>query len=203
MPRLINYSDRFDGVREAAYFIALRDGVAKITVAAVAAEMQMSTRTVQRLVSSADVLPLLAMQWATDLERRRMLDAPRSGDGRPTRDRLLAGLLDLLPGRPGREDTDVRCAIVGAFETTSTWARNARERDDAVLTEHCDELVREIGVDDPSSESCRLFCLVVGATQQVIRGEATYEDMASMITRHVQLLDQSDAGATTNVDPAA
>jgi hypothetical protein len=71
MPKLIDYADRFDGIRQAAYAIGREHGVEAISLDAVADYLCLSPRTVRRLVASVDVLPRLAMQWAERQQTKR------------------------------------------------------------------------------------------------------------------------------------
>ena len=98
MPRLVNYSDRFDGIREAVFDLTLRDGPTGISLPAVAAHLQLSTRSLQRLLSSSKHLPMLGLQWAERERRRRLLWSRRRTEAAAAS--ALADLLEDLPGGP-------------------------------------------------------------------------------------------------------
>ena len=61
---MIDYSDRFEGIREAVYLLTLNEGVGAISLDAVAPHLLLAGRTLQRLVTSAAALPYLGFQWA-------------------------------------------------------------------------------------------------------------------------------------------
>ena len=185
MPRIVNYADRVEAIREAVYEITLRDGVEGISLAAVAREVFMPARTVQRLVSSADVLPLLGLQWAEKLARFRFINRRKApAHGAPTT-KALHALLGCLPGDPDKVEEHVWWTLVVSFEPTCDWAWEAWVERDATLSLRSAQVIETLAVDDPTYESRRLHLLTTGAITEIVHGRATYEEVAELVTEHV------------------
>jgi hypothetical protein len=191
MPRLVNYADRFDAVREAVYVITLRDGPGAISLPAVAEESYMSARTLQRLVSAADHLPHLGLQWADRQWRRRCLVEHRVGSDRQGDDtwsRLVRELLDCLPGAPDEPD-DRRAwwALVTAFEGGQEWALTARTARTHLVESLAAGVLAEAGTaeGDHAYEHERLCVLVDGLSQRILAGRVTHSDASSVVRRHL------------------
>jgi AcrR family transcriptional regulator len=188
MPKIVNYVDRVEGIREAVYLITLRDGVGAISLPAVAAELQMSARTIQRLLSSSEVLPRLGLQWAEMRARHRLINGRKPSPATPGAVRVLTALLETLPGHPDAEDRRVWWALVTAFEPTCEWAREARAEGDALLDARCEDVIEAAGIDGTCGETDRLRLLVEGAIAEIVRGRSSYDRAAALITEHVRRL---------------
>jgi hypothetical protein len=202
MPRVINYSDRFDAVREAVYVITLREGPGAISLPAVAQESYMSVRTLQRLGVSADLLPHLGLQWAErqwryrDLaERRRATD--QHGDQRAP---LVRELLGCLPD--AADDQRVWWALVTTFEGTQEWAQAAR----AARTDQVERLAATIVAEadipaaDTACERERLCAIIDGLSQRIHTGRVTHADASAAARR--QIADLLGAGVQEDDDAA-
>jgi hypothetical protein len=185
MPKLINYADRFEGIREAVYVLTLEKGVEAISLTAVAEWLQMSPRTVQRLLSSAEALPRLGMQWAEALNRRRLVNARRGATTLPRPERALDAILETMPGRADAPDRQVWWDLVRAHEATSDWARDAREQHDSFVADLSLEAVADVAAERRDHEARRLHLLVIGAITRICSGSCGYDDAAELIRRHV------------------
>ncbi len=63
MPKLIDWGVRFDLMREAVVRLAARGGAGAVTLAAVAAELNVSPSTLRRTLDSPAVLPPMGVAW--------------------------------------------------------------------------------------------------------------------------------------------
>jgi AraC-like DNA-binding protein len=115
MPKLVDYSDRFDGIREAVHLITLDEGVGAISLDAVAPRAFLSRRTLQRLINSAAALPYLGLQWAERVESRRALRRLSYRDDRRDHERAVDSLISSLPGDQDLEDRTVWWLLVTGF----------------------------------------------------------------------------------------
>jgi AcrR family transcriptional regulator len=186
MPRLVNYSDRFDGVREAVFLVTLRDGPSGITLPAVAAHLDLSTRSLQRLLGSTKHLPMLGLQWAERELRRRLLSSRRGGKDPAAG--ALTDLLDSLPGAPSAaDDRQVWWALVPVFEGTCEWARAARAEHDELIEALVTTLLRSAAVADSQQhhERERLCALVTGTARRILAGRLSHAEGTEVVRRHV------------------
>jgi uncharacterized protein YjiS (DUF1127 family) len=195
MPKLVDYSDRFDGIREAVYLITLDEGVGAISLDAVAPRAFLSRRTLQRLINSAAALPYLGLQWAERIESRRALRRLSYRDERPDHERAVDSLISTLPGDADLQDRTVWWLLVTAFEPTTDWAREARSQHARAVVGWSTAAVTET-VADPGHESRRLAMIVNGAVSSILTGDLTHAVAADLIRRHVGSLTTtpSDAG---------
>jgi len=196
MPKLVDYSDRFEALREAVYVVTLRDGVEGINLAAVATEVYMSARTVQRLLGSAKALPLLGLQWAERKARRRAFDLHRQERTGGTPQSDLDAILETLPGHPEREDRTVWWRIVTAFEGSRDWARTARADQLTGLAHGCETIMATLDAEDRPFEARRLELLLTGAGHQISSGRLSYEEAESVVARHVRAVGGSVAASS-------
>lgn len=188
MPRRIDYADRVEAVREAAYEIALQQGPDAIGVPEVAERLCMSERTILRLIASERALPLLAVQRADRLERNRLFRRSSYSEwmSRPAPQRALATLREQLPSDDKSEDRWVWWSLV-LMHARTDWARAARaEREDLIaalaaetMTDVTDDAAR-------AREVAHLHFLVSGAIAQICRGSATHAQADDIISRHVR-----------------
>jgi AcrR family transcriptional regulator len=188
MPKLIDYADRYEAVREVVYEITLEQGVGGISTAAVAERLHVSSRTLQRLVASAEALPLLGLQRAERLARNRF--HRRAGSPTwarlPEAERALTLLLDELPGNPEREDRQVYWALLFGHGDRCDWARSARlEHAEGLATLSAASLAAVREDDRRAVEVMRLRFLVTGAIGQVFRDPAGHAEAERIIRGHV------------------
>jgi hypothetical protein len=190
MPRLVNYADRFDAVREAVYAITLRDGPGAIDMPTVARESYMSVRTLQRLIASAEDLPHLGLQWADRQWRRRCLMARHHATEHAADawELLVRELVGCLPGAEDEpEDRRVWWALVSAFDDGREWARIARSEHMVAVEMLVAGVVTEAGLADPDAayERERLGALVDGLSRRIQAGRVTQRDAATVLRRHL------------------
>jgi hypothetical protein len=193
MPKLIDYADRFEAVREVVYEIALDKGVEAISTAAVAERLHLSSRTLQRLVASAEVLPLLGLQHAERLERNRSLRRTRlpSWAHLPEPERAIALLLEELPGDAGTEDRQVYWRLLFGYGDRCDWARQARTEREETIATLCAASLAAMGEEDRRPvEVMRLRFLVTGAIALAFRDPAAQAEAVGIIRHHVsEVLD--------------
>lgn len=189
MPKVIDYADRFEAVREVVYEITLEAGVEAISTEAVAERLSLSSRTLQRLVVSAEALPLLGLQRAERLAGNRF----HRRFGLPSwtclsePERAIALLLDELPGGPGSEDRQVYWRLLFGYGDRHEWARSARIEREGVLAALCNASLVPMGEDDRRAvEATRLHFLVTGAITRVFRDPAAHAEAARLISDHVE-----------------
>lgn len=193
MPRLIDYADRFDGIRQAAYAIARDQGVEAISLDAVAEYLCLSPRTVRRLVASVDALPHLAAQWAERQQRNRFFrrDGYASWDSLSAAEHAIETLLEELPDHPKAVDRGVWWRLV-LTHAGQDWARAARAEKEAVLVDLCTDAVGDIDGEDVSPlEARRLRLLVLrlmvsGAIAQICLGMMSHDDAAQAVRAHLE-----------------
>jgi AcrR family transcriptional regulator len=186
MPRLVNYSDRFDGIREAVFDLTLRDGPTGISLPAVAAHLQLSTRSLQRLLSSSKHLPMLGLQWAERERRRRLLWSRRRTETAAAS--ALADLLEDLPGGPAAAaDQRVWWALVPVFEGTCDWAQAARAEHDELVEALATTIVCSGAIADAlqAYERERLCALVAGTAHRILAARLTHEEGTEVVRAHV------------------
>ena len=188
MPKLIDYADRFEAVREVVYEITLEEGVEGISTAAVAQRLHQSSRTLQRLIASAEALPLLGLQraerlarnryhWRTSLPTWARLSAP---------ERALELLLDELPGGPGCADRQVYWRLLFGYGDRCDWARQARvEREQALGGLSAAALEAAGEGDRRPTAVIRLHFLVTGAIALLHRDPVGHAEAAALIRDHV------------------
>lgn len=186
MPKVVDYAIRFECIREAVYDIVLRDGVAAISLAAVAEELSMSESILRRLMASATDLPELGMQWVQRREVTRWRSKDHQLRGTSPAIEGANALLALLPS------TDETCADARARRLllrgfpASGWARSATAEDQRVLAVLVELAVPpDLDEERRAFESARLTALVIGAREAACTGEITPEDAVSMVRRHL------------------
>lgn len=186
MPKLVNYSDRLDGIREAVFDLTLRDGPTGISLPAVAAQLDLSTRSLQRLLSSSKHLPMLGLQWAERERRRRLLWSRRRTEDAAAS--ALADLLEDLPGAPeAADDQRVWWALVPMFEGTCDWAQAARAEHDELVEGLATTIVRSAAIVDAHQayERERLCALVAGTAHRILAARLTHEEGTAVVRGHV------------------
>lgn len=186
MPKLVNYSDRLDGIREAVFDLTLRDGPTGISLPAVAAQLDLSTRSLQRLLSSSKHLPMLGLQWAERERRRRLLWSRRRTEDAAAS--ALADLLEDLPGAPeAADDQRVWWALVPMFEGTCDWAQAARAEHDELVEGLATTIVRSAAIVDAHQayERERLCALVAGTAHRILAARLTHEEGTEVVRGHV------------------
>lgn len=188
MPRIVDYVDRFDGIRQAVFVLALRSGADAITLPAVADELRMSVSSVRRVLSSATHLPELGMQW---IDRRQRSPLSRNAPGELPRDDPRAAtwnpLLRELPCNEQRaEDARVWRILTQGYPSTA-WATAAtRQRELLLATLAAQVLPPELPTSDQESEFKSLLALVVGATECVCTGVIQYDEAVPLVRRHLE-----------------
>jgi hypothetical protein len=187
MPKLIDYSARFELMREAVVRIAARDGATGVSLASVAAELNVSTSTLRRTLSSPEVLPEIGVVWLARQRQQR-----RFNRGLPLRleHGSVAQAQWLLWGElPADQEGIDQARAWAELTVVSTSARVVRLRHDRDL--FLDEVVAQIidllGVPLPSREleGVRLRALLDGLTAAACRGAVTVDQMRAGLETHL------------------
>ncbi|MET0837437.1 MAG: hypothetical protein ABWY19_01560 [Marmoricola sp.] len=196
MPKLIDYSARFELIREAVVRIAARDGGAAVTLESVAVEMRLSASTLRRTLSSPDVLPEVGVVWLARQRQQR-----RFRRGLPLRiERGSVGQAHwLLWGELPSDEEDIGQARAWAELTVvGTSARVATLRRDRDL--YLDELVAQVidfleaAVASRELEGVRLRALLDGLVAAACRGTVTAEQMSASLEEHLLELMARERG---------
>lgn len=189
MPKLIDYSGRFDQIREAVFDIALRDGPHAISLPSVAAELGLSVSSLRRVLRSADALPRLGLQWV-EIRQRKHLFERLSRDVR-TPDALrrwVDYLFRLVPATDALADElRVMRSLIEEHARDCEWAREARDhwaQNVDVLSTRVVSCL-EMSEDDSQYEYERLRALLEGVTALICAGRLAPEAGASTFRRHV------------------
>jgi hypothetical protein len=185
MPELIDYSARFDRIREAVFMITLRDGPDAINLPAVARELDMSVSSLRRLLSTSEHLPRLGFQWIERMRRRRVSQrVPGEVDGQEVWKRALNLLLRELPSDTDRVDeARVWASLVTAHEGAHPWAQQARTERDRWLEDLSGRVFADTvpAGDELRYESARLRALVEGLTAGVCRGWLDHDEVVNVV----------------------
>jgi hypothetical protein len=187
MPRLIDYSVRFQCIREAVYTLTLREGANAISGPAVAAELGMSLSSVRRLLRSAESLPHLGLQWV-EYRRRTRLWQHAPGSFAPNEDwqRAANALLDHLPYDLQKQDDDkVWWRLVAGFHQ-EPWAQKACRDNQSWVLEAARAFVERLpGLPDPDYEKLRLVALVSGSAHDVRMESLEPGECLDLVRKHL------------------
>ena len=188
MPKLIDWGVRFDLMREAIVRIAARDGASAVCLASVAAELQISSSTLRRALSSPDVLPDMGVLWiARQRVRRTWRRGPQHGTEHGSVEHAIWCLVTEVPMHEEdveRERAWMHLTAAGASERT----RKMRAEHDEVV----DQLVRGvlvlIGSEAASRDhhATRLRALVDGLTLALCRSSITPEQARECLDAHLR-----------------
>ncbi len=190
MPRLIDYSTRFELIREAVVRIAARSGGSAVTLSSVATEMRMSASTLRRTLRSPDVLPEIGVVWlARQRQQRRFRRALPLRIERGSIGHALWVLWGELP-RDQEEVDQARAwtelTVVGTSERVARLRRDL----DLVLDDEVAQIldVLSIPAADRELEGVRLRALLDGLTAAACRGTADAEQMRASLDAHLREL---------------
>ena len=196
MAKKLPYSHRYQAVRRAVHAITLRDGVAAISLPAVANEVDLSVSSLRRLLPSAEILPRLGLDWVDYRERCRYSVPVERGF---TRDEITADatgalaagnyLLRQVPSTAEqREDVEVRRRLTAAFPHEE-WAQDATRTARSHLAAGVDRVVPPTwtaGV--RAAEAARLTIVVLGAIDAVCQGIVRPDESAAIVRGHLDRL---------------
>lgn len=190
MPRIVNYADRFDAIREAVYLVTLREGAQAITLPTVAQQLRMSESTVRRLLASATRLPELGLQWVHRRERTTLSRAvPGAYPPEHPWSRYVNPLLGLVPSAEEHaDDARVRRALTVAFAGVA-WADSSAAdylRATAGCVGRALAVVPDMSAEAADYERARLVALTLGLTEGVCVGEVAPHDLVPVLKRHIE-----------------
>jgi hypothetical protein len=187
MPRVVNYADRFEGLREAVYTVTLSQGAEAVSVETVAEKLCMSGTSVRRLLSEPTVLPSLGLDWIARLRRQRRFADPRASADIDARwSTVVTPLLWLIPRTDDERDQEtVWNALVDAHPR-ALWALEAVSERQLTRASYVDRaLPVGLPADVRHYEYLRLYALVVGAGDSVAAGAMRPEEAMHAVRRHL------------------
>ncbi len=152
-------------VLDAAVRLIARDGLAGLSIRAVATEAGVSLAQVQYYFRTKDGLVAAAFEHASDQFLTRLatvLERPRS------RRRLRAAIALWLPLDEERERwVKVWLAFIGVAATRPELAEAARRTDQEVITWLTEELAA-LGIPDPPTKAAQLLALIDGTALRAL-----------------------------------
>ena len=188
MPKLVNQTERRVAIAEAAWRIALRHGVAGVSVRAVAAEAGLATASLRHAFPTQDALLAFCFELVLERAAARIASSVVRGDAR---ERAEQTLLEVLPLDHERHaEMQVWLAFAVASLAQPLLAPIYARGHDA-LRQLCRSVVRslapgsEVGV-----EAARLHALLDGlAMHLVARPDPVAADTArAILTTHLNSL---------------
>jgi len=194
MPKLVDYSARFDFIREAVCTVVLRGGAEAVNMRTVAAELRLSVASLRRALNSSEALPVLGLQLIERRRRARWLRG--SGESDPL-GRALAALAAELPLDEQRvEEAVVWGALTAARSRQDDRVHKLAADRDTALDSLVGRLVSVAEVPEPDRdyESTRLRAVVDGLTAAVCVGRLATTEAGRMLHRHVEELASTQAG---------
>jgi AcrR family transcriptional regulator len=166
VPRLIDHDARRLELVEAAWRVILRDGAARVSVRAVAAEAGVSAGSLRHVFPTQAQLLRFSMERVTTTVRARILALPADLTGA---DRALRIALELVPvDAERRAEMEVNLALIAAAATDPDLAM---VRDEAFggVRYACQRILTLLGEDgqldaglDAAVEAARLHALLDG-----------------------------------------
>lgn len=193
MPAIIDYTARFEGIREALFEITLREGAIGFTLPAVAAEMGIGVSTLKRTITGTAALPQVLVDYAHRLMRWQVLFSHRSlgtPDEPPWRQQLHAVLAHLPRDRESREVFQVWDVATRSYAGTLEQARASRKDKAAWLAEAVRALVsslQEAGTRE-QADPLTITALVDGLRLAVIDGRCESDQAAAALTGYLESL---------------
>lgn len=172
MPKLIDHRKRREELALAAWQIILRDGVAQVSVRAVAAEVGLSAGSVRHVFPTQEELLVFLMDFVSERVNRRISALPPRATIRATVEEMAAQLLPLDEER----NAEMQVAIA-LFTAANTEGRLKQPRDDAHRAQRalCRWMVEQLdnGVDlaagsDVEVEAWRLHALLDGLSVDLV-----------------------------------
>jgi AcrR family transcriptional regulator len=194
VPKLIDHDARRVELVEAAWRVILRDGAARVSVRAVAAEAGVSTGSLRHLFPTQAQLLRFTMERVTTTVRARILALPADLTGA---DRALRIALELVPvDAERRAEMEVNLALVAAAATDPGLAM-VRDEAFAGLRYACERILSLLDDDgqlaaglDPAVEAARLHALIDGLAAHLTyqAPDADTEWAVRVLRRHLASL---------------
>ncbi|WP_432533989.1 TetR/AcrR family transcriptional regulator [Kineococcus arenarius] len=173
MPKLIDHAAREVQIAEAAWRVAVRDGVRAVSVRSVAAEAGLATASLRRAFPTQNALLAYCLELAGRRVRERTAAAAA---GLAPREAARAVLRQLLPLDAERRLEMEVFLLIGALALTDADLRPGYDAAHAELAVGCRGIVRALeqvgqaraGL-DPDLEAARLHALVDGLALHLLR----------------------------------
>lgn len=166
MPKLIDHAERRTAIAEAAWRVVLRDGVAGVSVRAVAAEVGLATASLRHTFPTQNSLLTCCFELVLDRATERIRSAAVAGS---LREQTEHALLQTLPLDDERlAEMQVWIAFSAAAMVSETLAPIHARGDDA-LRDLCRSIVAALApTRDLEVESARLHALLDGLAVHLV-----------------------------------
>lgn len=186
MPKLIDHDERRVEIAEAAWRIVRREGVAAVSVRAVAAETELATASLRRTFPTQSALLTFCFELVVERAATRIGRIAQETSQISVRERAERVLLEVLPLDPERHaEMQVWLAFAAAALSNPQLAPTYAQGHDA-LRELCRAVVASVAPPaDPMVEAARLHALVDGLGMHLVAsatpGEVTVARQALAI----------------------
>ncbi len=176
VPKLIDHAAREVQIAEAAWRVAVRDGVRAVSVRSVAAEAGLATASLRRAFPTQNAL----LAYCLELTGRRVRErAAAAVAGLAPREAARAVLRELLPLDAERRLEMEVFVLIGALALTDADLRPGYDAAHAELATGCRGVLAALGAVgearaglDPDLEAPRLHALVDGLALHLLRRPA-------------------------------
>jgi hypothetical protein len=186
MPKLIDWGLRFDLMREAVVRLAAGSGAGAVTLAAVAAELQVSPSTLRRTLSAPDVLANMGVDY---IARQRQYLRFRSRPKGVEHGSIEHVAWVIRRELPTDEEARERERAWRELTTLGASPRSIELRDEhAAFLDSLANSVIELLLPCSASKDLevpRLRALMDGLTSAACRGSITVELMLAVLDRHL------------------
>lgn len=182
MPKLIDAAERRVAIAEAAWRVLLRDGVAAVSVRAVAAEADLATASLRHIFPTQNALRTFCFELALERATERIAASPLRGTPRQQAEQVVLQVLPLDAQRHAEMQVWIAFAAA-SMASTELAPVYARGHDD--LRQLCRSVVSGIASDAALElQSARLHALLDGLAMHLVsRPDPGAADMARQVVR--------------------
>ncbi|MEV0169352.1 TetR family transcriptional regulator [Nonomuraea fuscirosea] len=199
MPKVVDHQARRIELAEAVWQVIARDGIAEVSVRAVAAAAGWSTGTLGHYFRSRADLVAFAAELVVERVTERVVARLQDLPTRLTPiERARALLVETMPGDPERfTESSIAFAFL-ALGLRDPRLAAIQQRHFGGMYDLCRTLVHDLAShgaplagSSPDSAARRLHAVVDGLSVHVLAGHLTAEDMATELDAHLATLASS------------
>lgn len=173
MPKLIDHSQRRTDIAEAAWRVVLRDGVAGVSVRAVAAEAGLATASLRHSFPTQSSLLTCCFELVLEHAEARIANLPQAGT---VREQAEQALLQTLPLDPERKAEMQVWIAFSAAAMVDDELRTVHARGHEALRGLCRAVVAGLApTREREVESARLHALVDGLAMHIVTGPSRHQ----------------------------
>lgn len=188
MPKIIDHEQRRIKIAEAAWKIVRRDGVAGVTVRAVAAETALATASLRRSFPTQTLLLGFCFELIIERATQRIAALPEKESPRERVEQILLEVLPLDPERHAEMQVWLAFATASMAEPelATIYARGHTD-----LHDLCVSAIRALDVrDDAEGEALRLHALLDGLALHLVAPSnvVTHAAARAVLVRHLDTL---------------